>query len=218
MNLFSWFPLPLCQVAKPAANQTFLDFKLLISCICQSRRDKLSCDKCLCVSLWKHCSPSLFAAIWGRAACSKWLLRVLLCSSLLKSCLQTCALLLEWWVEHQKSYQNTCEEGKWLIWLPQGDISSVPNLSPLHLSWEQMTAPVSSSKRKRKSCSTTIPIKCCDSCHLLAGGEPSPQDRTNGRESPIYSVTSRITVDISFVMLGRWLSVPFFIQESFQSS
>lgn len=136
---------------------------------------------------------------------------------------KTCALLLEWWVEHQKSYQNMCEEGKWLIWLPQGDISSAPNLPPLHLSWEQMTAAVSSSKRKRKRSCTMIPIKCSDSCHLLAGPGWRGPARTGlmaGRapNHEVYSVTSRITADVCFVMLGRWVSVPFFIQELFQSS
>lgn len=53
--------------------------------------------------------------------------------------------------------------------LAAGDISSVPNLSLLHLSWEQLIPAASSSKRRRKSCSTVIPIRCCDSCHLLAG-------------------------------------------------
>lgn len=111
-----------------------------------------------------------------------------------ESCWQTCALLLHWWVEHQKSYRNMHEEGRWLICLPQGDISSVPNLSHLHLSCEQLIAAVSSSRRKRKSCSTTIPVRCCDSCHLLAGPGwlssgpwERPGDRTSGtqRESQI---------------------------------
>lgn len=125
----------------------------------QGRQVRLSCAKCLCMSLWKDCSPSLFAAIWGRAACSKWLFGVLICSSLLESesCSQTCALLLEWWVKHQKSYRNTCKEGRWLICLPQGDISSVPNLSCLHLSWEQLIAAVSFSKGRGRAAPLGFP-------------------------------------------------------------
>lgn len=143
------------------------------------------------MSLQKDCSPNLFAAFWDRAACSKWVFGVLLWSSLLESesSWQTCALLLEWWVEHLKSYRNKREQGRWLICPPQGDVSSVPNPSCLHLSWEQLIAAVSSSKRKRKSCSTAIPARCCDSCHLLAGchralASPSGTGPVAHKESP----------------------------------
>lgn len=197
----------------------------------QGRQLRLSCVKCLCVGLWKDCSPSLFAAIWGRAASSKWLFGVLICSSLLEpeSRWQTCALLLEWWVEHQKSYRNMREEARWLICLTQGDISSVPNLFCLHLSWEQLVAAVSSSWGRGRAAPPGLPsgaVIAVTSWLVLAGRHPALASPPGSglvahRESPkSWGLFSNIKDHSGYLFcyVGKMRVYSFFIWELFQSS
>lgn len=107
--ILPYFPLPLLQGASICwPNNSGLQSVAFMYLSEQGRQVKVLLSAVL-PGCRRHCSPSPFATIWGKIVCTKWLFGVWLHSSLLQSgsYWQSCALQLEQWIEHHRSYWNT---------------------------------------------------------------------------------------------------------------